>query len=420
MPDTFVPVPFAKQETLFYCGPATLQMVLSSLGVAAPAAPPSWQTKLWADVQANTGATRPSNAPSSPTSPPFLQQKCESCQQIGWRCWATTPSVLAYLANGQQGVARFSISQHSTEESATGVLMTAIDKNLPAVSLVRGWLHWLVVEGYRHSEAGATPVAGRNLNGVYLRDPLETSAIRYVKWKTWKRAYLKFIPCGEYAGSFIVIDASRLSVPPPPPPPSPPPPAPIQHAARAVHAKVDEMPDPAVPLPLVKKLLPESAAIGIAREGAAEFRGAGRLREGFDGADATKALLVQRLDAHDQYYYIVTFTVGGRETARVIVDAHDGELSEVSAIPEKGQALQRYMSAEEGRSLLLRGVERLSSELRFQLRTGTIGTHPVAVWKPCRESMSPFLPFWQYSIGDSFVYFRFDGERFEELTEGPA
>ena len=426
MPDTFVPVPFVKQETMFYCGPATLQMVLSSLGVAVPAAPPSWQTKLWADVQANTGAIRPSNAPSSPTSPPFPQQKCVSCQNFGWKCWATTPGALKAVANLRQGVVHFEVTEHETEASATAVLMAGINENVPGVVLIRGWQHWLAVEGYRHGEAGGSPVGGLSLNGVFVRDPLETPAVHYIKWRKWKNEYLKFVPCGEHADSYVVIGGRRLqpSPPPPSPPPPPPPqgpsPAPSQYAAHAVRGKVDEMPDPALPLPLVKKILPESAAIGIAREGAAEFRGAGRLRDGFDGAEATKALLVQRLDAHDQYYYIVTFTVGERETARVILDAHDGELSEVSAVPEKGQTLQRYMSAEEGRSLLLRGVERLSSELRFQLRTGTIGTHPVAVWKPCRESMSPFLPFWQYSIGDSFIYFRFDGERFEELTEGPA
>jgi hypothetical protein len=33
MPDVIVPVTFARQETLFYCGPDTGQMVLGALGV---------------------------------------------------------------------------------------------------------------------------------------------------------------------------------------------------------------------------------------------------------------------------------------------------------------------------------------------------------------------------------------------------
>ncbi len=411
MPDTFVAVPFVKQETLYYCGPATLQMVFTMLGVASPATPPSWQDTLWAAVQSNTGAVRPTVAPSTPTAPAFPTQKCEWCTNVGWKCWSTTPDVLEHLANTQQSVAHFSISTHETEHSATGALLDTIDANLPGVALVRGWQHWLAVDGYRHDESGPTPVAGRKLNGVFVRDPLATAAIHYVAWSSWKKDYLKFVPCGDYEGTFVVMGGIPVARKPQAPPPS---------APTGIRI-IDPLGDPQrLRLRFVKKVLPTSTAIQYAKAGVAELGNSERLRAGLTGAEATSALLVQRLDAHDRYYYIVTLQIGHRETARVIVDAHDGHVGEVIAVAEDGQALTPYISATANRERLLAAPESRSPELRYQIRAGTVGEHPVPVWKPCGQSSSPFLPFWQYSVGDSFVYYRLDGLRFDELTEGPA
>ena len=166
MADVFVAVPFVQQETLFYCGPATGQMVLSALGVGAPSAPPGWQDRLWDYVVNNTGATRPSGAPSTPTSPPFAHQKCELCASY-WKCWSATPGVLESMLNSSQGVARYSVTTHSGEASATDTLLDAIDANLPAVALVYGWQHWLVVDGYSTGPATAWAVGGRTIAGIY-------------------------------------------------------------------------------------------------------------------------------------------------------------------------------------------------------------------------------------------------------------
>ncbi len=76
MADVFGPsVTRVTQETDWFCGPATAQMVLSALGVAKPPTPPTWQLRLWAYIVNNTGASRP-----TPVSDPseFPGQKCES------------------------------------------------------------------------------------------------------------------------------------------------------------------------------------------------------------------------------------------------------------------------------------------------------------------------------------------------------
>lgn len=205
MPDTIVAVPYAEQETDYYCGPATLQMLLSAFGIATPAAPPSWQDQLWEQVKSKTGASRPPKATGQPS---FPKQKCEMCSGT-YSCWSTTPAVLIKILNLHQAFAKYAIKKKGTEEAATGVLMDAIDKNIPGVALVRGWQHWLIVEGYRHDAANASSVAGRNLNGVYVRDP-DVPGSHYIPWDTWYDDYMWFVPCGMHRDKIVVLDGVRI------------------------------------------------------------------------------------------------------------------------------------------------------------------------------------------------------------------
>ena len=410
MADVFVAVPFVQQETLFYCGPATGQMVLSALGIVSPPAPPSWQDGLWDYVVNNTGATRPSGAPSTPTSPPFPQQKCELCASY-WKCWSTTPGVLQSMLNVSQGVAQYGVTTHSTEASATDKLLDAIDVNLPAVALVRGWQHWLVVDGYSTGPATAWAVGGRTIAGIYIRDPWALAATHYVTTKNWRRKYLKFVPCGTYKNTFVVLSAVRR-----------PQPQIMRSSVAPTTISIQDYflePRPQR-LNIMKPLLTISFALQKAGDAAAQLAGADRLKVALADARPASALLVQELDEPDSYYYIVSFLQGGRETARVMIDAADGELLEVAAVSESGGALQPYVTPAAALDRLHAEGAKVPESDRFQIRPGLVGQHPVLVWKPCGQSSSPFLPFYQYSVGDSFVYYRLDGRRFDELTEGPA
>ena len=404
MPDKFVAVTFAKQETLFFCGPAAAQMALSALGVASPATPPSWQSQLWDYIKANTGATRPASAPSEPTAPPFPTQKCEWCTQ--WKCWSTTPAVLTQLLNTSQGVAQFSISTHVIEDTATGVMLDTLDDNVPGVALVYGWNHWVVVDGYRHSEPGSHAVAGRHLNGVYIRDPEGTANVHYLDWIEWRDTYLSFVPCGAYKNKMVVLGGVRVAAPPIRPPQAP------------TNLRILSVPPPD-PLAMIKSIIPPEQAIQRATEQLGALR-TSRLRAAVQAVEAKVALLVQRLDDPDLYYYIVTFQGAAKETARVVVDAFDGTFRQATGIEREGDSLAPYVPPTAALSRLQSEAEIAPDALRFRVRAGTVGQHPVLVWKPCKQSTSPFLPFYQLSVGDSFVYYRVDGKEFDALTESPA
>jgi hypothetical protein len=129
-------------------------------------------------------------------------------------------------------------------------------------------------------------------------------------------------------------------------------------------------------------------------------------------------MLVQRLDRNDDYFYIVPCHRDANITARLSVNAISGRFMEVTAIEVIGASLPPYveptLTTHFGSSFELPSVrERI-------LRPGTVGRHPVLAWKPCRESFSPFVPFYLLTVGDRIVYWRVDGTPFDRLTEGFA
>ena len=396
MPDVIVPVTFARQETLFYCGPATGQMVVGALGVPSPAVPPTWQDQLWTFVTNNTGATRPPSAPSTDDAPAFPQQKCERCG--GWECWSTTPGVLQQMLNTMQSVATYHITTHQIEEDATAVLLDTLDAGFPGVALVYGWQHWVVVDGYRHSPHAQTTVGGRRLSGIYIRDPQASSRRHYIRWSRWRDDYLSFVGCGAYQDKFVVIPAVRAGLPPPLPPPSP-----VVGTSSGIVTEEANMLKPLLTTDVVMR----SAITAIVELEDSTFDVAMR------SALPTQATLVQQINKEDAFYYIVSFERGGRLTMQAMIDAFDGTLLETEGIEDEEGALPRNVDAMEA-------LRDLKVPDWFMHREGLIGQHPVLVWKPCRQSKSPFLPFYQFSIGNRFVYLRVDGELFDALTTGPV
>jgi hypothetical protein len=167
------------------------------------------------------------------------------------------------------------------------------------------------------------------------------------------------------------------------------------------------------------KLLTSDRTIEFARAAARQFSES-RLRLALHNAEPQSPTLVQRIDHKDAYYFIVPFNIATRETARLIIDAFSGRLVEVSGVTEANKSLQRYVSSQEALDRML--TARAASKLKwqFEFRREHVGVHPVLVWKPCRQSVSPFLPFHQFSVGSSLVYLRVDGQLFNALKTGPT
>lgn len=211
MPEVSVPVTWVAQEELYLCGPAAAQMLLSALGAPNPPGPPTWQLQLWDQVKSHTGARRPKDAgEETPYAPAFKAEKCERCSSTeDWNCWATTPVALKNILNLGQGVAVFKVGTRTTEESVTGLLLDALDDAMPGAALIHGWAHWVVVDGYVHDNPNGTTVAGRQVNGVYVRDPDGAASLHYVTYDSWRDNYLSVVPCGTYQDKFVVVVGAK-------------------------------------------------------------------------------------------------------------------------------------------------------------------------------------------------------------------
>ncbi len=293
--------------------------------------------------------------------------------------------------------ALFSARAEPHEDLVTAALMHSLNRGIPGAALVYGWQHWLVVYGYTYDGSNACTAAGNKLNGVYIRDPRVPRSVHYVTCTTWRDNYLRSVPCGMYQGTYVVISGSgSMKVTPQPPAASP---------TRASDGLVD--PDDAMreAQRTAEDLLTLQSSLWTS---------------GLAPAQVRPPALVQRLDHDDSYYYIVPFGRGSRDTARLIIDAHSNMFTEATGVETADESLPAFvhpggfLERMSGRALDLPGVR------PRVVRLGTVGIHPVLVWKPCYQSTTPFLPFYQYSVGDQLVYLRVDGERFDRLTTGPA
>jgi hypothetical protein len=131
-------------------------------------------------------------------------------------------------------------------------------------------------------------------------------------------------------------------------------------------------------------------------------------------------LLVQRLDQPGRYYYIVTFGAGPRVTARLRLNAYTGAYSEGIGIGKMGDALPPYRTPPQAYTRLARAIQ---SAAKKKKKTNwkllpPMAMEPFLVWRPCVQSLSAFLPFYQITAGPSVRYVRVDGKVYDALTYG--
>jgi hypothetical protein len=147
---------------------------------------------------------------------------------------------------------------------------------------------------------------------------------------------------------------------------------------------------------------------------------AGVLKQGKFG----KPVLVMRLDRPGEYYYLMPWEISSGTTAFTQVDARFGFFKSFQVLSAPRSDL--LLGGDAGRRAqerIARRLEGLRVELpeltgRVSILPGTYSVAPTLVWKPCRESWSPAMPFHQVNAGPITLYVRIDGEVFTRLTEG--
>lgn len=164
------------------------------------------------------------------------------------------------------------------------------------------------------------------------------------------------------------------------------------------------------------KQVAELAVEGLKEYGLFDSRPAAEaLRAGAFG----EPLLVQRLDRPGDFYYIAPWQGDEGILGVADVDARFGFFKSLRVLERPATD---WLTGRTRRTLtrLIDGkVFDLADERgRFRIFPRTYCVAPTLVWKPCRESWSPHLPFYQVTAGPNRLYVRIDGQLFTHLTTG--
>lgn len=380
---------YHQQDTNYYCGAACAQMVLEQCGAGLLD-----QDDLYNDN--HTHSTIEGN-------------------------WYTAPDGLAWTMNNRQRGRYFALDALSTEDAISRMIAWTIrNYRVAPIAMVFGSAHWIVVRGYTASaepaDSGDTSyvLSGFDINNPWPPTPTPGSppphsagdvcgsggargvADEHISYATWQSTYMTGVPSGYWGGKYVAI--------------CDPEPPPTRHPDR------QERPEP---------LFDGSELIGAQTARELALRGveqAGVLerenwRRAFDGAEPGDPVLVQRLDHPDSFYWTVPQLRGGTATVAVNVDARTGLYMQSRALPEAEGTAWLTLDREQVDEAIYDRTHQLpgrSGKLRLRPGIACISRH--WVWRPCRESLSPFYPFKMISYGAYRLYVRSDGAVFTRLT----
>ena len=175
-------------------------------------------------------------------------------------------------------------------------------------------------------------------------------------------------------------------------------------------------PLPPIPFPGLDRLIRPEEAQNAATRGVAQYGLSSRepWHTKLMGTVAGESVLVTDADMpgpSSDYYYIVPLQRSETDIpVAVIVAAKDGVYRQAVALEGSGSLLVPPRTREETM------VRSLRSSRKFDMHNAILQT-PL-VWRPCRESFSPFWPFALLTLGQQKFYVRNDGEVFTQLSEG--
>lgn len=383
-------VGYHQQDTDYYCGAACAQMVLDSIG---------------AGILDQVGL--------------YNDNHSHSTTEAGW---ASGPDGLTWTLNHRKPASfgnYFALFELASEDATSRKIVWTIHHyHVAPVALVYGSQHWVTVRGYEASAAPAGyadnsyAITSFDVNNPWPPTPSPPPppphaggdvcggggdrgvTNEHIAYATWQSTYMTGATGGHWVGKFLAV-----CDPEPPPKPG------GRRHPTPERANGEHL--------LTSREAARWAVAGLKRYGLVE-------RQDWRGAlaetEPAEPVLVERLDRPGEYYYIVPMTRNGRMSAATAVDARYGDYQQAVALPEPGP---NHLDA-----LRLDRVDELLAGRRIQLpdlrgeripQRGLYCVYPTLVWRPCRESLSPYYPFRMVTIGDDRLYIRSDGAIFTRL-----
>lgn len=389
MSDVLLDVAYHQQNNFHYCGPACAQMVLHSPGGTLLD-----QGDLWSAIQTKTSVD-----PSA---------------------WKSKPDCLLDAMKDAAGGLPASLYLHvvtSEQILSRKIVWSIYQHQLPAIVPKDGKSHWIVVRGFTSdvapTSAGDTSykILTVDINNPSVvpddpppphsnGDPCGTGGLYgladvNVSYSQWLAAYLYPVPEGYWTGKFLAI--------------------------------CDPDPPPLLGGMVATTSTPENGTQILSQQRAKDLAIAAISQYGLDtraswapflrGAKPGPPVLVQRLDRLDSFYYIVPMQNGPAVPVLVSVDARFGSYLEAgrTAQPQNNALSGLNFAPTWAEQQLVGSKIDLRSGGRVTIRKEAFALYPTLVWRPCRESQSPFLPFFMVIVGGQRLYLRVDGKLFTTL-----
>ncbi|MBU6999691.1 MAG: hypothetical protein HXS41_15245 [Theionarchaea archaeon] len=378
---------YHNQDTGYYCGAAADMMVLAEIGVP------------YSQLDQNDLYSSNHNHNQQPN-------------------WYSDPYGIRWTMNNRKppGALGFVVYKPTTyEEGTRKIIDTIYEYNVAPIALVYGCMHWIVVAGV---QTNVEPITDNYiLEGFWIHNPVYHSpapppphsasdgcgsggitgtANEFVSQSYWEGNLFTGCNYDDPNGNLQYVSICD------PKPPRVPPPLP-----EGIRFK--GLPD---------RLLDPEQVISLSTASMERYRldKDERVAPILQKDRVGEPQLVLRLDQPNTYYYILPWTTKeGATSLTAQIDARSGAFNSLQ-LREKSKS-REFLSKKQA----IARVEKQRFTMLKRRRTivfypGVTQPVPTLVWRPCWESWSPHLPFYQFTLGSDTVYVRVDGQVFTELT----
>lgn len=308
--------------------------------------------------------------------------------------WKMAPDALAKVLSTHAGRS-FAFHPDITADQAMRRCAWSIlkDRIAPAV-LIWKCRHWALVTGFE-ADAAPTSIDEENwgLRGFYLRNPYGPLD-HHIDVGSWKAQYQTGVLHGIWRTRRVVVCAGE---------------------AASASPKLRAEPEP----PFIRRALLAADRIGDAAIQAVageRFARHPRWREAAKDTVPGEPILVTRLNFPADHHFIVPMLRAGRATLLVILDGYDGSYRESAPI-DPGQPASPVAAQARVEAMLEQGTaETEGSPEPVPVWRDTTAVFPTFTWRPCLESLSPYLPFLHVHTGNRQLHIRLDGKVFGEIS----
>jgi peptidase C39-like protein len=399
-------VPYHQQDTDYYCGGACAQMVLAQIGA---------------------GLLNQDDL--------YTENHSHSVIEGGW---STAPDGLQFTMNDRtppgnptslpHGHPWFALDAELTEDIISRKIVWTIHNwRVAPIAMVYHSQHWIVVRGYTASSApkgysdNTYSISGFDINNPWPPTPSWYNpsvapppphgaadgcgtggnrgiADEHISYSAWHDTYMTGIDFGHWLGRFVAICD-------PDPPPN-------KAGARGfVQERLTSGENLVAPRDAAKYAIQGLASYGLDRRK--------NFRETLKRGKPADPVLVQRLDYLDKFYYIVPVRDNSQTASMaIIVDALSGVYRQAAISSSERSGVFVHNDRDSALEAVVGRTFELPSRLgRLRVRHEALCHYPHLVWKPCRESLTPYYPFHMFTVGDQRIYVRTDGVVFTQLHD---